>query len=429
MVERPEQPDRSAAPGSGAPAGGPARSWRRDLLVVCALAVATTVLFAVTPLDIAAARLFYRPSAVDHWPLSTVLPWSVLYGLAPWIAAALILVGLTTLAAGVIRRRDDWRRSAIFVLLSVVIGPGIIVNGVFKDHWDRPRPREVAEFGGAMHYVAAPLRGEGGASFPCGHCSVGYLCALGWWVWRRRRPVRAGVSLAAGLTMGTLLGVARMAAGGHFLSDVVWSALIPLGIAHALYHYVLRVPTHTAVAAGPVVAAPQSGWERAVLVLSALGGVAVLLALFAMPHGTGLATTIDLDSFPRRPEVLEVTARTANVEIALVDSRAKQISVAGELHGFGLPTSRLRAYTGFVAEPVPTLRYTIEQRGWFTDLSGSATITVPSGCVSRIVVRIRKGDITVVDATREGVVRRGTVQLDLRTGRGRVREIRPSGGP
>jgi membrane-associated PAP2 superfamily phosphatase len=74
------------------------------------------------------------------------------------------------------------------LILSVVIGPGLIINAVFKDHWDRPRPRDVVEFGGMLQCTPAPLRGESGESFLCGHCSVGFLFASGWWLWKRRRP-------------------------------------------------------------------------------------------------------------------------------------------------------------------------------------------------------------------------------------------------
>jgi membrane-associated PAP2 superfamily phosphatase len=44
------------------------------------------------------------------------------------------------------------------------------------------------------------------------------------------------------VTLGTLLGIGRMAAGAHFLSDAVWSALIVYIVAHGLYYYVLRIP-------------------------------------------------------------------------------------------------------------------------------------------------------------------------------------------
>lgn len=411
---------------SAAAVNAPARRWRRDALVAIAAAAGVTLLFAATPLDIAAAHLFYRPDIMNHWPLAGRLPWSVLYRMAPWITASLVLAGLIGLAVSLLRRRLDWRRQAIFVLLSVVLGPGLLVNAVFKDHWNRPRPRDIVEFGGPLHYVAAPLRGTAGASFPCGHCSVGFLYGLGWWLWRTRRPRRAAASLALGLLTGTALGLGRMAAGAHFLSDVVWSALLALGLAHALYHYVLRIPAHPA---RPAEALPgRTSGRRAHAALAALaaaGGAIVLLALFASPHGTQLASDIPLTSLPRSPTVFEVIADSANVNVIVVDTPAASVSVVGELHGFGLPTSRLRAHAEFAADPVPTLRYRIEQRGWFTDLDGAVAIRVPRGQLQRLVVRVHHGNIRVTDATRLGIDAGGRLQLDLRTAAGSVQ--RPAG--
>ena len=398
------------------------------------LAVVVTIVFAATPLDVAAARVFYRSDALDHWPLAKRLPWSALYGLAPGITASLVIAGLAVLAAGLVRGQGAWRRNGIFLLLSVALGPGLVVNAIFKDHWHRPRPRDIAEFGGPLHYRPAPLPGgEGGASFPCGHCSVGFLYAAGWWMWKRRRPAWAWGSLAAGLTAGFALGLGRMAAGGHFLSDVIWSALLALGVAHFLYYYVLRIPVHESRETAALPArGPASRRQRVTAVISviaALCGVAVLLALFATPHGTQLAANIPLSSLARAPRALEITARTANVEIVIVDAPATEISITGELHGFGLPASRLDTHVELGLEPVPTLRYSIEQHGWFTDLDGVATARVPAGGLERITVRLERGNIRVTDATREGVVSRGKLKLDLRTSAGHVQSPALSSTP
>jgi len=398
------------------------------------LAVVVTIVFAATPLDVAAARVFYRSDALDHWPLAKRLPWSALYGLAPGITASLVIAGLAVLAAGLVRGQGAWRRNGIFLLLSVALGPGLVVNAIFKDHWHRPRPRDIAEFGGPLHYRHAPLPGgEGGASFPCGHCSVGFLYAAGWWVWKRRRPAWAWGSLAMGLIAGFALGLGRMAAGGHFLSDVIWSALLALGVAHVLYYYGLRIPVHESRESGALPSrGPVSRRQRVTAVISviaALCGVAVLLALFATPHGTQLAANIPLSSLARAPRALEITARTANVEIVIVDAPATEISITGELHGFGLPASRLDTHVDLGLEPVPTLRYTIEQHGWFTDLDGVATARVPAGGLERITVRLERGNIRVTDATREGVVSRGKLKLDLRTSAGHVQSPALSSTP
>jgi membrane-associated PAP2 superfamily phosphatase len=398
------------------------RDWLPELMVLLGLGALATVLFAVTPLDIAAARVFYRASETDRWPFAGEFPWRVLYLAAPWITASLVLTGLGSLAVGLARGRDALRRHGVFLLLSVVLGPGLVVNTVFKDHWNRPRPRDIVEFGGASSY-APPLVpcGEGGASFPCGHCSVAFLYAAGWWVWKRRRPVRARVSLAAGIVAGLALGLGRMSAGGHFLSDVVWSGLLPLGIAHALYYYVLRVPAHEAARdeTAPVPAQPPL-LHRATAALAALGGICVLIALFVTPHGASLAARIPLATWPQKPGAFEFVARVANVEVVLVDVPEKEVSIEGELHGFGIPMSELATRTEFDAGAVPTLRYRVVQRGWFTDLDGSATVRLPAGGLRRVTVRVGRGNIRVTDATRDRLAATGRLTLDLSTGSGRV---------
>jgi lipid A 4'-phosphatase len=400
----------------------PCREWLAEGLLLAALAILVTILFALTRLDIAAARIFHYPGAADAWPLAKQLPWSALYQAAPWITAALVATGLIALLAGTVRGRADWTRHAAFLLLCVVIGPGLLVNAVFKDHWERPRPRDIVELGGPLHYRSAPLPGgDGGASFPCGHCSVGFLIGAGWWVWRRRRPALARVALGTGIVTGFALGLGRMAAGGHFLSDVVWSAILALGVAHLLYHHVLRIP-HLAAresAAGEAAGARSRG-SRWLSIVAVLGGSAVLAALFAAPHGAQLATTVQLASLPSAPRTFAVEARTANVRIVLVDSADGQLSIDGELHGFGLPTSRLDARLEFEPQPSPTLRYRIHQYGWLTDLDGSAAIRLPARGLDCIVVRVMRGNVTVTDKTGGAVVANRLLRLDLQTMHGRV---------
>src|SRR5215472_868959 len=188
-----------------------ARRWQWEAGCLLAAALVTTVVFATGTLDIAAARWFFRPGAADHWPLAREFPWLILYRAASWITAALVLAGLAAFALSLTSRRRQWRGAATLVLLAVVVGPGLIGNAVLKDHWQHPRPRDLIELGGSMHYVPSPLIGhEGGASFPCGHCTVGFLFGLGWWIFRRSHPRGAAASLATGLVAGALLGIGRM---------------------------------------------------------------------------------------------------------------------------------------------------------------------------------------------------------------------------
>lgn len=396
-------------PGAAQPAALIVRRWRVDLAVFAAIGVAITLLFADGTLDFATARLFYRADPRQHWPLGNQPPWSFLYGMAPWITASLVLGGLGVLAGGYLRQRAEWRRHAIFVLLTVVLGPGLLVNFVLKDHWERPRPRDVVELGGQLPYVPAPLRGEGGKSFPCGHCSVGFLYGMGWWIWRHSRPSWALASLAVGLLTGTALGLGRLAAGGHFASDTVWSAFLAFGVAHFLYHYGLSIPLRFGRLTPFILPAG-----------AALGGIGVLLALFVAPHGAHFGRDTALASLPQPPQVFAVVARRANVEIVLVDA-APAVTAHGELHGFGLPGSRLETRSEFSAQPVPTLRYVIEQHGWFTDLDASISVRVPAQGLERVVVRLQRGHVKIADVTTGKLLKNGRLALDVRTEQGTLR--------
>lgn len=393
--------------------------WRRrEAGCLLGAAVATAVLFAPGTLDIAAALWFFRPDAIEHWPLARQFPWLILYRAAPWITAAILVAALGGFALSLTPRRRHWRGAATLALLAVALGPGLVGNAVLKDHWQHPRPRDLVELGGSMHYVPSPLIGhERGASFPCGHCTVGFLLGLGWWIFRRRRPRWALASLASGLTAGALLGAGRMAAGAHFLSDVIWSALLAYGVTHVLYFHVLRLEPHAAPLSPTGVNPPR--WSRALGIAAPLAGVAVLLALYALPHGSDLSASVALST--DSPRILEVEADRANVTVVLVDAPGSSLSVEGELHGFGMPGAHLGARFETAVGPAPALRYRIEARGLLTDVDAFARLTVPASAFERIRVRIGHGDIRVLDATRAGVVRAGDLRLDLHTVSGTVR--------
>jgi hypothetical protein len=231
----------------------------------------------------------------------------------------------------------------------------------------------------------------------------------------------AQASLAVGIAVGLALGIGRMAAGGHFLSDVVWSAVLAYGICHILYFHALRLDGHEGPDTSVLPAhPPQDRWHRLTAILVALGGIAVLAALFATPHGSQIATKIRISALPRAPRVVAFEARSMDIEIVVLDSPAAEISVVGELHGFGLPGSRLRAVYEYELDHGPALIYRIEQQGWFTDLDGAATMLLPAAGLERLVVRLRHGNIRIRDQTHDGRVGKGDVQLDLRTADGHV---------
>lgn len=413
---------------SGGPIAAYRRYWFPELIALGALAALSTVLFSVTGLDLTVARLFYHPGHADPWPVAARPPWSLFYRSAPWVTGALAVAGAALLVAGVLRRESGrLRLYGLFLLLCVAIGPGLIVNGILKDHWGRPRPRQVVELGGRLAYVPpllpAPTHGK---SFPCGHCSVGYLYAAGWWLWRRHRPRWAAASLAAGVALGTLMGIGRMAGGGHFLSDIVWSGLFALGVAHVLYYYGLRIPAREDMRASMYPRIARSPRLRAAAVAAAilLGAGILLGGALATPHHRDLAAGISPEDLPAVPEAFEVVVDTLDVEVRVVDDPSPEITLSGYVRAFGLPTSRIGVSSEFVKEPVPTLRYRVARKGWFTDVDGVLRVRLSCRTFRRITVRTGRGDIRVDDA-RGPRASCPLPTLELRTADGSVRMAGP----
>jgi membrane-associated PAP2 superfamily phosphatase len=49
-------------------------------------------------------------------------------------------------------------------------------------------------------------------------------------------------ALLLGTAFGTLTGVARIAQGGHFVTDVLWSGITVFIVIAVLYYFVFRIP-------------------------------------------------------------------------------------------------------------------------------------------------------------------------------------------
>jgi membrane-associated PAP2 superfamily phosphatase len=196
-----------------------------ETLLTIVLAVISTLVISALNLDMRLESAFYDP--IQKWKFSQIQPWIGFYHYGNLPGILFLVVSLAGILLGFwIQRITKFRKLFALYILAVVLGPGLFINAVFKDHWGRPRPRDVIEFGGQMQFreVWQPDLNTKGKSFPCGHASIGFALFVPYFWLRRKRPVLAATILAGGLAYGGLMGAARMAQGGHFLSDVVWSA-------------------------------------------------------------------------------------------------------------------------------------------------------------------------------------------------------------
>ncbi|RNE92084.1 phosphatase PAP2 family protein [Marichromatium sp. AB31] len=399
-----------------------ARDLRGQLIVLAVVALLGTLPFWLSDLDTRLVSLFYHPGADDPWYEAQAPLWSALYVAAPLLTGLMMLGGLLVLiAAALWPRFRRLRIHAVFVIATALLGPGLIVNGVFKEQWDRPRPHQTEAFGGTQPYLP-PLRigdyGEG-KSFPSGHASVGFVLGVFFLIWRRRRPLLAWMALAGSVAFGVLLGIGRMAAGDHFPSDVIWAWVFVYGTALLLYHGVLRVPRRERAAA----LAPPSSSRLRHPRLTALGyalAVPVMIAvvLVATPLKRIEYERIAHDEFLSAPEVLRIEADDLDVVLFWIGERDRRAQLRLEARGFGLPWSRVESR--LVARD-GVLSYDVVHRGLFTERDTKLALGVVADEWRRVEVITGEGDIRRYPAPPSVTL----PELRLESAHGRVVE----GGP
>ena len=121
-----------------------------------------------------------------------------------------------------------WRRqrsACWFLLLVLLLGPGVMINEVLKNNWGRARPVAIVEFGGASSYTPPwqiSDQCQKNCAMASGHAALGYYPIALAWVLRRHRRWCMGL----GLGCGSLVGLGRILQGAHFLSDVLVSAAV-----------------------------------------------------------------------------------------------------------------------------------------------------------------------------------------------------------
>jgi len=133
-------------------------------------------------------------------------------------------------------------RAALFLVLTMALGPGLLTNAILKDNWARSRPIDVKELGGTDRFM--PWWNPFGdcpanCSFVAGEASGAFWtlapAALTPPQWR-------AAAYAGALTFGVAVGALRIAAGGHFFTDVVFAGVLMFLLAWLFHGLLFRWP-------------------------------------------------------------------------------------------------------------------------------------------------------------------------------------------
>ena len=211
------------------------------MLVNCSLRLllallASGLIFALWPgLDLVASGLFFAGGEFAGKSDIPVFTRKLLQYF-PFVILAVLLAGFC--CAAFLKRPGlallD-RRAALFLCVAFVVTPGLIVNLGLKDHWGRPRPVHAEQFGGQNEFRAWWQAGgpcERNCSFVSGEVSMMATLAAPAMI---AAPAIRAAALAAVAALTVASAILRLVAGGHFLSDVVMSALISWMLVIQLY--------------------------------------------------------------------------------------------------------------------------------------------------------------------------------------------------
>lgn len=215
---------------AGAAPGSLSRfAWTHALLPLCAAAVAL-IAFETTRIDYTVSGWFFE-AATGRFPLRYSTGLEII--MHQWAKYVVVLIAggavVTWLFSFTNESLRELRRPLLFLSLSLMAAP-VIVTFV-KSGGAMYCPYEVVEYGGSATRPGL-FEGGGASTAPgqcllSGHASAGFgLMAFyfaGLAIGNRRL---AWVGLVGGAAAGLIFGMARVAQGAHFLSQVVWAGFI-----------------------------------------------------------------------------------------------------------------------------------------------------------------------------------------------------------
>jgi membrane-associated PAP2 superfamily phosphatase len=210
----------------------PIFSWTFFLDMMVPMAILALLAPFTVQIDLQLADYFFDPAdqRFSEHPLFTFLyVWGLLPGQVLGIAA--LVVWLFSYHSNYSERLKPFKIAALTVGLTIAIGAGLITHAIFKEHWKRPRPKQITQFGGSepfKPFYQPNFTAKGNfKSFPSGHSAMGFcFFAMAIVGRRQRQPVLFASSLFLALLLGCSLSLTRIAQGGHFFSDTLAAACL-----------------------------------------------------------------------------------------------------------------------------------------------------------------------------------------------------------
>lgn len=355
--------------------------WKVLAVQVAALLL-ITLLFTIFDWDQRIAAQFYRAGQGWFMAKQSLWVWLRAYGTIPGIVMTLaaLITWVTSLYA---RRLKPLRRPCLVVALTTILAAGLLVNAVLKQYWGRPRPSQTIAFGGKWDYrtIFPPGTPGKGASFPCGHCTMGYVF-LAMAAFRRQSKTLAYGGVATGIILGGLLSAARVVQGAHFVSDTIWSLGIVGMVATVLIYHM--PPTGESSARRPT--KPLSPWRRVWMTIGAVTAIVIIAGGFLTrrPYYNTMVYPLDLTA-PIETIQIQINGDPESLSIEYADRSNGILTV--DVHGFGWIEFDYQMGFGTRKEDkILKITLYVEARSYFAELDHALMLTLPARVKDRVRV-------------------------------------------
>jgi len=221
---------------------------RTGLIVALAIAAIVGLAFGLYPqLELRVAHHFYENVDAAH----NVFAWRISPSLMLardaiiWIGTVLVAPAVAALIIKMVYPRRKLLvsgRAIVFLLTTMALGPGLLVNIALKDHWGRPRPVDLAQFGGDQHYVSW-WDPRGDCPKNCSFVSGDVAGAI--WTMAPAAlapPQWRALAYGAALALGAGMSVLRVMAGGHFITDTIFAGVLTYLVIWIVHGLIYRWP-------------------------------------------------------------------------------------------------------------------------------------------------------------------------------------------
>lgn len=210
---------------------------------ILAILLVSLIFLTLPGIDPWFTNLFYDDRA--GFPMDRLPAFTALRAAGDLAVKALVIA---LIGAIVVKIARPWRAAPIrpshvlYLLSALVVGPGLVVNVLFKENWGRPRPDATAAFGGDAPFTEVWDMTDhclGNCSFVSGEASAAIwlvaaaiLLPLAW------RP-RGRIIL---FFFAIFLSFNRIAFGRHFLSDVLMAWALTALVLAVMHRLIVEKP-------------------------------------------------------------------------------------------------------------------------------------------------------------------------------------------